>query len=364
MVVDEDGDLADVPIEDVGDRGRAARPTGGRDLDEPAAPSEPQPGSSRPPQTQQPQQPRPPRTQPPPATEEPPPPPPEVPASPPGAPAGVTATAGDATATVTWGPAAENRSAVTGYRITWAGGGTTVAGTARTATVPGLANGTSYVFTVSAVNGAGTGPGAASNPVTPVAPARPAGAPTALQVLINGGRALFDWDAPADMGTGTFTHYTATMTGQPDAVVTGPAAGFDVDAATPGTLTFTVRVVTTTADGQQLLGPVATTTKVVSGGTVTVGRGPATEEWCGVNDACAWMHVVLTGMRPDTTYHVQPYADDPAYGNEGGECTTDASGYCETDQFAYAGVGHTVWIVATDPDGVDTRSNDYVWTAG
>jgi hypothetical protein len=76
------------------------------------------------------------------------------------------------------------------------------------------------------------------------------------------------------------------------------------------------------------------------------------------------MHVELTSMLPNTSYHLQPYSSDPSYGNPGGDCTTDGSGYCQTDQFAYAGVGHTVWIVVTDPNGVDTRSNDYVWEAG
>ncbi|TDV40062.1 fibronectin type III domain-containing protein [Actinophytocola oryzae] len=369
VVIDRDGGFADVPIQGEGGKDGTPTPTGGRDPEAPVG--TPEHSTEQPDQDPPPREDPPPTTQlPPPTTQKPPPvteqetPPPSVPPSPPGAPTGVGATAGDGVATVTWGPAPDNRAAITAYRITWAGGGTTVAGTARTATVNGLTNGTSYVFTVSAVNGVGTGPGASANPVTPVAPPRPAGQATQLQVLLNGDGALFDWDAPADMGTGTFTHFIATMTGAPDQTVTGPAAGFDFDPSQPGTLTFTVRVVTTTPDGQQLVGPVATTTKAVSGGSVTVSRGPATEEWCGETDACAWMHVVLNSMRPNTTYHLQPYSDDPGYSNPGGECTTDANGYCDTDQFAYAGVGHTVWIVVTDPGGVDTRSNDLVWEAG
>jgi hypothetical protein len=358
VVVDTDGELTDVPIEDETGKGKA--PVGSHDPDARITPQPgdtPKPGTTTdPPRTEQPEQPEKPKQT---KQDE----PPAVPSSPPGAPTVVNATAGNATATVSWGPAQDNRSAVTGYRITWPGGQTTVAATARTSVVNGLANGTTYVFTVAAVNGVGTGPGAASNPVTPAAPARPAAAPTQLQVLLNGNRALFDWDAPADMGTGTFTHYIATMSGAPDVTVTGPAAGFDIDPSTSATLTFTVRTVTTTPEGQQLVGAVATTTKAVSGGTVSVGRGPATEEWCGENDACAWMHVVLNHMRPDTTYHLQPHSS-ATYNNPGGECTTDGSGYCQTDQFAYAGVGDTVWIVVTDPDGVDTRSNDYVWEAG
>jgi hypothetical protein len=360
VVVDKDGGFTDVPITDENAKDKKAKPTGGQDPDKPVGAPKPKPETPQPPEREQ--KPPPEQPKPPPATTEKP--PPEVPASPPGAPTVVNATAGDASATVSWSAAPDNRSPITDYRISWAGGGITVAGTARTAVIPNLANGTTYVFSVYATNAAGRGAQADSNPVTPVAPARAAGQPTNLQVLINGGRALFDWDAPADMGSGTFTHYVATMTGQPDATVTGPAAGFDVNPSAPGTLTFTVRAVTTTPDGQQHLGAVATTTKDVSGGAVTVGRGPATEDWCGNEDACAWMHVELTSMLPNTSYHLQPYSSDPSYGNPGGDCTTDGSGYCQTDQFAYAGVGHTVWIVVTDPNGVDTRSNDYVWEAG
>ena len=367
VVVNEDGALTDVPIQDEAGEGRV--PAGGKDPDAPVV-RDPKPGAGTPkpdntptPHTETPKPP-PTQTQPPPVVEEEDDEPPAVPPSPPGTPTVVNATAGNATATVSWSPAPDNRSAITSYRITWPGGQASVPGTARSTVVNGLANGTSYVFTVAAVNGVGTGPGAASNAVTPTSPNRPAGQPVQLQVLLNGDGALFDWDNPADMGTGTFTHYIATMTGAPDQTVTGPAAGFDFDPSQPATLTFTVRIVTTTADGQQLVSPVATTTKVVSGGSVALSRGPATEEWCGENDACAWMHVELHNMRPNTQYHLQPFSNDAAYSNPGGECTTDGSGYCDTDQFAYAGVGHTVWIVVTDPNGVDTRSNDYVWEAG
>jgi fibronectin type III domain protein len=361
VVVDTDGELTDVPIED--GTGTDKAPVGSHDPDARITPKPgdtPEPGTTIPPRTERPEQPEQPQQHGPEKQDE----PPAVPPSPPGAPTGVNATAGNATATVTWGPAPDNRSAVTGYRITWPGGQTTVSAAARTSVVDGLANGTTYVFTVAAVNGVGTGPGAAANPVTPAAPARPAGAATGLQVLLNGNRALFDWDAPADMGTGTFTHYVATMSGAPDVTVTGPAAGFDIDPSTTATLTFTVRTVTTTPEGQQLVGPVATTTKAVSGGTVTLSRGPATQEWCAGHDSCAWMHVVLNNMRPNTTYHLQPFSNDPSYSNTGGDYRTDANGHLVEDQFAYYGVGHNVWIVVTDPDGVDTRSNDLVWEAG
>ncbi|WP_410651318.1 fibronectin type III domain-containing protein [Amycolatopsis sp. cmx-4-54] len=132
--------------------------------------------------------------------------PPPVAASPPGAPRSVTATPGNASATVRWNAAAANGAAVTGYRVTWSGGETTVGGGARTASITGLANGASYVFTVAAINRAGTGPGASSAPVTPVVP-KPPSAPgnVAAQPEGNGG-ALITW-TPATANGSPITGY-------------------------------------------------------------------------------------------------------------------------------------------------------------
>ncbi|WP_309114275.1 fibronectin type III domain-containing protein [Saccharothrix sp.] len=88
--------------------------------------------------------------------------PPVIAAGPPGAPSGVTATPGSGSAVVTWGPAADNGAPVTAYHVTWNGGGLTVPGSQRSATVNGLADGTAYTFTVVAENRVGRGPGASA----------------------------------------------------------------------------------------------------------------------------------------------------------------------------------------------------------
>ena len=99
--------------------------------------------------------------------------------APPGAPTGVTAKAGNASATVSWtAPSETGDSPITGYQVTATSSSgssttTTFDTTATTEQVTGLTNGTSYTFTVAAVNAAGTGP--ASNPskaVTPKGPSR------------------------------------------------------------------------------------------------------------------------------------------------------------------------------------------------
>ncbi len=104
----------------------------------------------------------------------------------PGAPTGVTAVAGDASATVSWtAPANDGGSTITEYRIQVRTGTTVVRtvsgvpGTATSAVVSGLTNGTLYNFRVRAVNVTGLGPlSTQSNRVTPVAAGGDVTAPT------------------------------------------------------------------------------------------------------------------------------------------------------------------------------------------
>jgi hypothetical protein len=97
--------------------------------------------------------------------------PPTVPA----APGSVSAVAGNASATVTWTAPSNGGSAITSYTVTpyisgTAQTATTVSGSATSAAVTGLTNGTTYTFTVTATNAVGNGPAsAASNAVTPSA---------------------------------------------------------------------------------------------------------------------------------------------------------------------------------------------------
>jgi hypothetical protein len=92
----------------------------------------------------------------------------------PSAPTGVTASAATAQAQVSWSePASNGGSTITGYTVIPYLGSTAqtpveVAGSATSAIVKGLTNGTSYTFTVTAVNAIGHGtPSAASGAVTP-----------------------------------------------------------------------------------------------------------------------------------------------------------------------------------------------------
>ncbi len=85
-------------------------------------------------------------------------------------------------------PSSNGGAAISKYTVTSSPGGKTATGTGSPITVTGLTNGTSYTFTVTATNSAGTGPAsAASNAVTPHA----AGGGTPIPNLANG------WDVDA-----------------------------------------------------------------------------------------------------------------------------------------------------------------------
>ncbi len=132
-----------------------------------------------------------------------------APAAAPGAPTAVTATAGNGAAAVTWTPpASAGTSPVTGYTVQAFNGvaavGTplSVAATARSATVSGLTNGTTYTVHVRAVSAVGAGAAGVSNAVAPKAPPLP-GTPTGVTATRGNASATVRWVAPATGGAVT-----------------------------------------------------------------------------------------------------------------------------------------------------------------
>lgn len=89
----------------------------------------------------------------------------------PAAPTNVTAVAGNGQAILTFtAPTQDGGSPITGYEVTSSPGNVTVTGGSSPITVTGLTNGTSYTFTIKAVNGVGSSPAALSNAVVPSLP--------------------------------------------------------------------------------------------------------------------------------------------------------------------------------------------------
>jgi Domain of unknown function (DUF4082)/Fibronectin type III domain len=134
---------------------------------------------------------------------------------PPGQVTNVTAAAGGATkANVSWS-APTSGGSVTSYQITPYIGSdpqtpTTVPASATSKAVTGLTTGTTYTFSVRAVNPNGTGPESTrSGPVTPLGPVVPA-APTNVAAEAASNEARVTWTAPANDGDSAITHQTVT----------------------------------------------------------------------------------------------------------------------------------------------------------
>ena len=129
----------------------------------------------------------------------------------PGAPTGVAGSRGDAQVAVAWSaPASSGGLPITGYTATASPGGASCVWTSGplTCTVPGLANGTAYTFTVSASNAAGASPPSAAS--APVTPSTVPGQPQAVAGTPGNAAAVVTWQAPASNGGAAVAAYTVT----------------------------------------------------------------------------------------------------------------------------------------------------------
>lgn len=149
-----------------------------------------------------------------------------------------TATRGNASASVTFTANGNGGSAITGFTATSTPGGFTTSGASSPLNVTGLANGTSYTFTVHATNAIGnSAESAASNSVTP---ATVPGAPTIGTATAGAGSASVAFTAPGSNGGSAITGYTATSS--PGGITgTGTSSPITVSGLTGGqAYTFTV----------------------------------------------------------------------------------------------------------------------------
>ena len=155
---------------------------------------------------------------------------PNQPATAPSAPTGLIATGGNGNVILTWSPpASDGGAAVTSYNLyrgTTSGGesSTPVASniTGTTFTDTGRTNGTTYYYTVAAVNAVGTSPQSSEASATPLATA-----PSApLNVVASSGNALATvaWTAPASTGGSAITGYNVYRGTSPGAESSTPVA--------------------------------------------------------------------------------------------------------------------------------------------
>jgi predicted phage tail protein len=134
---------------------------------------------------------------------------PVAPVTAPGAPRGLTATAGDTTVSLSWkAPGSDGGAAITGYRVYQGTGKKPVASVAGTsATVKGLADGTTYSFRVRAVNKAGEGPASGAASATPTAATTKPGPPNGLTASPGNGQVTLSWTAPGSNGGAAISGY-------------------------------------------------------------------------------------------------------------------------------------------------------------
>jgi hypothetical protein len=164
----------------------------------------------------------------------------------PGAPTSVTATGGNAQAMVSFtAPANNGGSAITGYTVKSipAGGTDSNAGSnALTHTITGLTNGTSYTFTVHAINAIGnSAESAASNAVTPSA---------ATNYAVTANASLYGSFNPASqsVASGATTTFTVSAnSGYVTVSVTGCGGNLSGNTYTTGTITGTCAITATFA---------------------------------------------------------------------------------------------------------------------
>ena len=225
----------------------------------------------------------------------------------PGTPAGLTAAPGDQQVKLSWDPpASDGRPPASGYNVyrgTSPGGetGTPVNSTPVTSTsypVTGLINGSTYYFTVKAVNssviavtGAGNGEpeGQASCEVS-ATPVTVPGAPARLTAAPGGQQVILSWDPPASDGGSPVTGYNVYQgtspggeTGTPVNASLVTSTSYTVTGLTNGgTYYFTVKAVNaqgpSAATGEVLAVPV-TLPGAPAGLTATPGDAKVTLAW-------------------------------------------------------------------------------------
>jgi FtsP/CotA-like multicopper oxidase with cupredoxin domain len=261
-------------------------------------------------------------------------------------PTGVTAAAGNAQAAVTWlAPAFNGGLPITGYTVTASGiGGQTCTTTgALTCPVTGLFNGTSYTFTVTATNLAGTSlPSSPSNAVTPMTVPD---APTAVVAVGGNLQAAISWTAPAGNGGSAIISYLVTSsTGGRTCATTG-ALSCSVTGLTNGQpYSFTVTATNLAGTSLPSLPSNTVTPGAVPGAPRSVSASPGA-----ATASVAWTAPASNGGLPIILYTVT------ASGLGGQNCTTTGALTCIVTGLTN-GTSYTFTVTATNVIGTGPAS--------
>ncbi len=279
-----------------------------------------------------------------------------IPASAPSAPLSPAATAGNGSSVVSWGTPASNGSAITSYTVasydmTTAAWGPIVSGSGNSVTVPGLKNGDTFLFAVTATNLKGTSPAAIVWSAT--VPTTVPDAPTSVSATAGNGSAAVSWIAPSANGS-PITGYTVTATD-----TTTPGNGGQSATSTGGPVTlsgltngdsYTFSVTATNARGTGAASapsdPVVPTT--VPGTPTSVVAAPGNG-----SAAVSWIAPSANGS-PITGYTVT--ATDTTNPGNGGQTATSATSSATVTGLSN-GDSYTFSVTATNGQGTGDPSD-------
>jgi fibronectin type 3 domain-containing protein len=268
----------------------------------------------------------------------------------PGAPTLNSATPGNAQVSLSWSaPASDGGSAITGYTATASPGGMTCSTNgALTCTISSLNNGTSYSFTVTATNAAGTG--TASNALS-ATPRTVPGAPTLNTATPGNAQVTLAWSAPASNGGSAITGYTATASPGGATCSTAGATTCTIAGLTNGTsYSFTVRATNVTGTGSPS-NTLSATPRTVPG--APQGLTAAPDKAKGVD--LAWTAPSTNGGSAITGYKVYRRTSGGALVQI---ATVSASTVTYRDTATTKGTQYFYVVVATNAAGDSAASNE------
>ena len=259
----------------------------------------------------------------------------------PGSPSGVSAIPGNGQATVSWSPPSNRGGSLPlTYTATASPGGQSCSVVDMTScTVTGLTNGTSYSFSVTASNSAGTSsPSLRSGSVTPVGPPQ---APQGASARAANGSASVTWQAPLSNGGSPITQYTVTASpgGATCTTTTTTCTVLGLTNGTPHTFTVVAR----NAAGDSA--PSAPSGAVTPFGVPSAPTGVTTSSSQPGQAVVAWTPPSFDGGSPVTSY--------TALAIPGGRSCTTTSFTCTITGLTN-GVAYTVEVRASNAAGSST----------
>ena len=267
---------------------------------------------------------------------------------------------GNGSVTLSWTAPSDGGSPITGYMVTASPGGATATKSSSytQAIITGLANGTSYTFTVVATNAIGSS--SASSASASATPSTVPGAPTSLAAseLVVSGRVPITWSAPANNGGSAITGYTITISGGgiSRSPITQVGTSYTYTGLTNGT-EYTISVVVNNANGSSSeVSTTATPTGPPDAPTLPSGLGaPPAAVPHKTSVDLSWVPALLnTSGLPTLGYVVVNGSDIPI------ESTAGATSVTVTG--LSSGTSYTYYVKAINANGSGPRSPAITFT--